>query len=174
MKTIVFINPSSAGGKALEARQKIESHLSDAGQEYKIHITKSLEDMLETIRAHIPTDYINFIGAGGDGTAHYMVNELADIAITHGGQGTIQTAAWSGTPIVGVGFQSEQQANIDGMVRAGAGVRLHLYRINEMRINRAVNKILQSRYSENAARLRELVRNTNGVKESVRLMEEQI
>lgn len=78
MKTIVFINPSSAGGRALEARQTIESCFSGAGLRYKIHITKSLDDMIETIRAHIPTDYTNFVGIGGDGTAHYLVNELAD------------------------------------------------------------------------------------------------
>ena len=84
MKTIIFINPSSAGGKALEARQKIESCFSGAGLQYKIHITKSLEDMIDTIKAHIPTDYMNFVGVGGDGTAHYMVNELADTDKTLG------------------------------------------------------------------------------------------
>ena len=84
MKTIIFLNPSSAGGKAMEAKQKIESCLSDAGIQYKIHITKSLEDMIENIRAHIPTDYTNFIGTGGDGTAHYLVNELANTGKTVG------------------------------------------------------------------------------------------
>lgn len=78
MKTIVFINPSSAGGRALESKEKIKSCLSRSGLESKIHITKSLEDMIETIKTHIPTDFKNFIGVGGDGTMHYMVNVLAD------------------------------------------------------------------------------------------------
>ena len=84
MKTIVFINPSSAGGRALEAREKIESCLSGSGMDYKIYTTKSLEDMKDVIKTHIPTDFKNFIGAGGDGTAHYMVNELADTDKTIG------------------------------------------------------------------------------------------
>ena len=77
MKTIVFINPSSAGGRGLEAREKIESCLSAAGLEFRVHVTKSLEHMKETINYHIPTDFMNFVGVGGDGTMHYMVNELA-------------------------------------------------------------------------------------------------
>jgi diacylglycerol kinase (ATP) len=84
LKTIVFINPSSAGGRALEAREKIGSCLSGSGLDYKLHITGSLEDMKETIRDYLPTDYTNFVGAGGDGTAHYLVNELADTGKTVG------------------------------------------------------------------------------------------
>lgn len=78
MKIIVFINPSSAGGKALEAKEKITSYLSGPGVECKIYTTKSLEDMVGAIKEHIPTDFEYFIGAGGDGTSHYLVNELAD------------------------------------------------------------------------------------------------
>jgi diacylglycerol kinase (ATP) len=84
LKTIVFINPSSASGRALEAREKIESCLSGSGLEYRLHITRSLEDMKETIRDYLPTDYTNFVSAGGDGTAHYLVNELADTGKTAG------------------------------------------------------------------------------------------
>lgn len=84
MKTIVFVNPSSAGGRALEAKERIESCLSGSGLEYRLHITRSLEDMKKTIRDCLPTDYTNFVAAGGDGTAHYLVNELADTDKTVG------------------------------------------------------------------------------------------
>jgi len=52
------------------------------------------------------------------------VNKMADVAVTHGGQGTIQTACKAGTPIIGVALQFEQQANLDMIVRAGMGVRI--------------------------------------------------
>lgn len=54
----------------------------------------------------------------------HQVNPLADAAIIHGGQGTVQTAASSGTPFVGVGMQAEQQANLDNLAKRGAGIRI--------------------------------------------------
>ncbi len=54
----------------------------------------------------------------------HKVNAMADFAIIHGGQGTVQTAMASGTPAVGVGMQWEQSANLDQLVRRGAGIRI--------------------------------------------------
>ncbi|HAJ95651.1 MAG TPA: hypothetical protein DCP02_05385 [Actinobacteria bacterium] len=77
MKTLVIINPSSAGGKALESRGKIESGLDGQNIDYKIHISKSLEDMISTVKNNLSSDFENFIAAGGDGTLHYIANILA-------------------------------------------------------------------------------------------------
>ena len=100
----------------------------------------------------------------------HLVNELADVAITHGGQGTIQTAVWAGTPVVGIGFQSEQQANIDGLVRAGMGERIPLYKVNPKTINIALEKACSKTYKENAKKLQEIVRQHNGVAVSIQKM----
>jgi UDP:flavonoid glycosyltransferase YjiC (YdhE family) len=100
----------------------------------------------------------------------HLVSEMADIAVTHGGQGTIQTAVWAGTPVVGIGFQAEQQANIDGIAREGMAVRIPLYSVSPSRILKAVKKISQERYMRNAARLKEEVRSVDGVKKSVEIM----
>ena len=54
----------------------------------------------------------------------HKVNPLADVAVIHGGQGTVQTACASGTPFVGIGLQPEQEANIDMIVRQGSAIRL--------------------------------------------------
>lgn len=78
MKILVFINPASAGGKALEAKEKIRAYLSGSGLVCKIHITSSLKDMIWNIKAHIASDFEYFVGAGGDGTSHYLVNVLAN------------------------------------------------------------------------------------------------
>ncbi len=100
----------------------------------------------------------------------HVVNEMADIAVTHGGQGTIQTAVWAGTPVVGIGFQAEQQANIDGIARAGMATRIPIYSLSPRRILKAVKKVSQEKYKRNAAKLKGEVRSVDGVKKSVEIM----
>ncbi len=77
MKTLLIINPSSAGGKALESRGEIESGLAAQNIDYKIHISKNLEDMIGTVKSNLSSDFENFIAVGGDGTIHYIANVLA-------------------------------------------------------------------------------------------------
>jgi UDP:flavonoid glycosyltransferase YjiC (YdhE family) len=100
----------------------------------------------------------------------HLVNEMADIAITHGGQGTIQTAVWAGTPLVGIGFQAEQQANIDGIAREGMAVRIPLFELNEKALLRAIKKVSSDKYKLHAERLRNIVRQVDGVRKSVEIM----
>jgi UDP:flavonoid glycosyltransferase YjiC (YdhE family) len=103
--------------------------------------------------------------------AHH-VNELADIAVIHGGQGTVQTAVWAGTPVVGVGMQWEQQANLDGLARAGAGVRLPLYAIDRARLVAGIDSVNTAVCRANMSELRSKVRACDGANEAVRLMNE--
>ena len=77
MKTLIFINPASAGGKAIASRDEISSELDRLGVDHDIHMTKSLEDLVATTRKGLDSDYSNFIAVGGDGTLHHMVNVLA-------------------------------------------------------------------------------------------------
>lgn len=100
----------------------------------------------------------------------HLVNEMADIAVLHGGQGTIQTAVWAGTPVVGIGFQSEQQANIDGIVKAGMAIRIPIYALSSKNILKAANQITAEKYQKNAAKMKTIVRATDGVKKSVDTM----
>ena len=51
-------------------------------------------------------------------------NRMADLALIHGGAGTVQTAALAGKPTVGVGMQPEQVANISCLVRKGFAKRI--------------------------------------------------
>jgi len=102
----------------------------------------------------------------------HLVNEMADIAVLHGGQGTIQTAVWAGTPVLGIGFQAEQQANIDAIVREGMAIRIPLYAVTASRLKRAIRKIRGATYRANADRLKTIVRQIDGVQSSVELMNE--
>ena len=100
----------------------------------------------------------------------HLVNEMADIAILHGRQGTIQTAAWAGTPVVGIGFQAEQQANIDGLVRLGMAIRIPIYAVKSKRILKAIQNISKPSFAKNALAVKAKIRATDGVKKSVELM----
>lgn len=77
MKTLIFINPASAGGKAFASRDEITSELDNLGVDHTIHITNSLNDLVKTAKSKLDSDFSNFIAVGGDGTLHYMVNALA-------------------------------------------------------------------------------------------------
>jgi len=91
------------------------------------------------------------------------VNEMADIALIHGGQGTVQTACWAGTPVVGVGFQFEQDANLDTLAQAGMGVRIPLKEYAKERIQAEVTRVAGNpSYTENAKRIQSIVRKMNG------------
>ena len=77
MKTLIFINPTSAGGKAIATSEEISSELDRLGVDHDIHMTKSLEDLVGTTKKNLDSEYSNFIAVGGDGTLHHMVNMLA-------------------------------------------------------------------------------------------------
>ena len=100
----------------------------------------------------------------------HLVNEMATVAVLHGGQGTIQTAVWAGTPVVGIGFQAEQQANIDGIAKQGMAIRIPIYKVTPKRILKAVEKVSAQAYRNNAKRMQAELRSINGVQRSVDTM----
>lgn len=100
----------------------------------------------------------------------HLVCEMADVALTHGGQGTIQTAVWAGTPVVGIGFQGEQQANIDGIAQAGMAVRVPIFSVTPARIRKALKEVAKPSYQAHATAMQETVRAVDGVGNSVKTM----
>lgn len=100
----------------------------------------------------------------------HLVNEMADIAVLHGGQGTLQTAVWCGTPVVGVGMQWEQQANLDGLVNAGMGIRIPLYSVTRKNVLSAVKLATSDPYMNKAKQMQTIVRQWDGVQTAVKRM----
>ena len=72
----------------------------------------------------------------------HLVNPLADIAITHGGAGTVQTAIHAGTPLVGVPMHLEQTGNLSLVTRQGAGLMLSKWDLNRRSLGRALERLL--------------------------------
>lgn len=85
----------------------------------------------------------------------HLVNPLADIAITHGGAGTIQTAIHSGTPLVGIPMHQEQAGNISMVKRHGAGLMLWKQLLTKRNLERALKSLVNdTSFKENMHHLK--------------------
>jgi UDP:flavonoid glycosyltransferase YjiC (YdhE family) len=103
------------------------------------------------------------------------VNALADIVICHGGQGTIQTALSSGTPLVGVAMQQEQFINLSNVALYGAGIRIPLDKWKARKIRKAVAKIISDKgFKETAFRLGRRIKDMDGKKKSAEIIWKKI
>ncbi|GAA1703877.1 glycosyl transferase [Microbacterium sediminicola] len=79
------------------------------------------------------------------------MNKRADIALIHGGIGTVLTAALAGKPVVGIGMQPEQVANISCLVEKGFARRVAKSR-NSRKMVAAVHDALSTLLSDEDAR----------------------
>ncbi|HET9933514.1 MAG TPA: glycosyltransferase, partial [Polyangiaceae bacterium] len=93
------------------------------------------------------------------------------LAITAGGQGSVQTAMVSGTPLLGVPLQPEQDLNLHLIERQGAGRLLPLAEVRAERMAPIVRSMLATAsYRVNAERLQGLLRNVDGAGRAAELM----
>jgi UDP:flavonoid glycosyltransferase YjiC (YdhE family) len=93
----------------------------------------------------------------------HKVNPLASVSIIHGGQGTVYNALASGTPVVGVGMQPEQEANLECLVRHGIGIRIRKKRVTAEKVLDAVSTLLADETAkEKAKQLQKLVQAADG------------
>jgi len=76
-KTILILNPSASRGTALKEKDKIENILKLNKIKSDIYISNSALDIIRATDDFIKQGYKNFIGAGGDGTMHFITQKLA-------------------------------------------------------------------------------------------------
>ncbi len=99
----------------------------------------------------------------------HLVNPMADIAITHGGAGTVQTAIHAGTPLVGVPMHGEQVGNISLVQRQGAGIMLPRKSLSHRWLSKALERIATDHsYRENMQRLKRLQDQIDGAVNAAR------
>ena len=72
----------------------------------------------------------------------HKVNQLADLSVIHGGIGTVMTAAYAGKPVVGVGMQPEQDANIAALARKGFAIRVPKSKDPSAKVQQAIQQLL--------------------------------
>ncbi|TVR57807.1 MAG: hypothetical protein EA426_11465 [Spirochaetaceae bacterium] len=103
----------------------------------------------------------------------HKVMPLCDLAIIHGGQGSIQTAIASGIPVIGFPLQPEQNLNLQLIENHKAGFNLPFYTLKKKRLGAYVRKVLNDGiYSENMKRLRSWQERYNGPENAARILTE--
>lgn len=82
------------------------------------------------------------------------INAHVDAVVCHGGQGTLQTAILSGTPLVGFPAQPEQQMNLQHLAEYGMAICLPPYKWNAKNIGDALNRLFGTpHYKQQALKL---------------------
>jgi hypothetical protein len=94
----------------------------------------------------------------------HLVMPMVDLAIIHGGQGSVQTAVASGTSIIGFPLQTEQMFNLELIRQNGAGLNLPLQHLRHPeKIRAAVRTVLSDpRFKTNMESLRDLQKECDG------------
>ncbi|NTW97894.1 MAG: hypothetical protein HGB28_05015 [Oscillochloris sp.] len=86
------------------------------------------------------------------------VAALADVAVIHGGQGTIYSTLFAGTPFVGVPMFSEQQYNLEAISRRGCGLVIKREQCTPQTLLGAVRRVLANGdFAQSAQYIQELL-----------------
>jgi UDP:flavonoid glycosyltransferase YjiC (YdhE family) len=94
-----------------------------------------------------------------------QVNRMADIAVIHGGIGTVMTAALAGKPVVGVGMQIEQVANLACLERLGFAMRVRKSKDPSRQVQAAIEQLLRDpRAKDKAAAFAKVIELWDGPK----------
>lgn len=91
-----------------------------------------------TIHDFGPVDDPDIV-VGGILPSHRIMPRV-DVAVTMGGQGSVQTAMACGTPLVGIPLHPEQELNVDLAARHGAGLAVAPRHADTPRLSEAVRR----------------------------------
>lgn len=103
------------------------------------------------------------------------INQEVDLAIIHGGRGTVYTSAYSAKPAICIPFHVEQQCNIDNFVRHGSAIKLSKnFSIKKLLLE--IEKIFTNYdvFLKNAQSLKEKLQEPNGSENTVKRLIEII
>jgi UDP:flavonoid glycosyltransferase YjiC (YdhE family) len=114
-----------------------------------------------TIHDFGPVDDPDIVVAGL--LPNHRVMPQVDAVISMGGQGTVQTAMCSGTPLVGIPLHPEQELNVDLAVRQGMALAVALRHADSERLTDAVSRLLaQPAFKAEARRVQGLYAGVDG------------
>ena len=152
-KPLVYFSMGSSGARQIVARI-VESF---EGKPYRVIAPVKFQlDQLPNVRVPSNVFVTDWVPA-------LQVNKMADIAVIHGGIGTVMTAAHAGKPVVGVGMKMEQVANLACLERLGFAIRVRKSRNPSRRVQDAIAKLLNDQAAKSkAAAFAELVAEWDG------------
>ena len=131
-KPLIYFAMGSSGAPEIVARI-IESF---EGKPYRV-IAPVKFHLGQVPGVHVPSNVLVT-----DWVPALQVNKMADLAVIHGGIGTVMTAALAGKPVVGVGMQMEQVANLACLERLGFAIRVPKSKDPSRRVQAAIEKLM--------------------------------
>ena len=138
---IVYFAMGSSGRPHIIARI-IESF---AGKPYRV--IAPVSDLLDLSSVRVPE---NVLVTGW--LPALEANRLADMAVIHGGIGTIMNACLAGKPVVGVAMSPEQYINLESLVQKGFAHRIPRGKLNAERLCEAIDRMLNNPQAQEKAR----------------------
>ncbi|MCD4784920.1 MAG: hypothetical protein K8T10_13980 [Candidatus Eremiobacteraeota bacterium] len=138
---IVYFAMGSSG------THKIVAKILEGFEGQPFRVISPVKALVEKLNVNVPSNVI----ATGWLPAH-KVNPMADISVIHGGIGTVMTACLAGLPVVGVGMQPEQEANLECLVRKGFAIRIKKKRLSSEKINEDIKKLLKDEDAKRKAK----------------------
>lgn len=106
-----------------------------------------------TIHDHGPSHDPDVVVAGL--LPNHRVMPPVDAVVIMGGQGSVQTAMSSGTPLLGIPLHPEQELNVDLAARHGAGLAIAPRHVDTPRMTEAIRRLLREPgFAEGAARVK--------------------
>ncbi len=97
----------------------------------------------------------------------HRIMPAVDVAITMGGQGSVQTAMLSATPLLGLPLHPEQELNVALAVRQGMALALAPRHAGSERLTAAVQQLVRdSRFKQAAVRAQALYAGRDGAREA--------
>ena len=116
----------------------------------------------------------NNIHFAGTVPAHLLAGHI-DASITHGGEGTVQTACLAGVPFAGIAMQAEQSWNIEECVRYGNALRFTKNDVRRGNMRDILDRLLRDEGMRAKARqLGEAMRTMDGAALAVEKIEDYL
>ena len=111
------------------------------------------------------------IHRAGTVPAHLLAGHI-DASITHGGEGTVQTACLAGVPFAGIAMQAEQRWNIEECVRYGNALRFAKHDVHRGQMHGILDRLLSDETMRAKARqLSKAMRGMDGPTRAVEVIE---
>jgi UDP:flavonoid glycosyltransferase YjiC (YdhE family) len=93
----------------------------------------------------------------------HLIMPRVDLAVTAGGQGSVQCAMASGTPLLGIPLQPEQDLNVDLLQKQGAARLVSMRDAVTPELGRVVMQMIATaQFAQNARRIQEIYRRVDG------------
>jgi UDP:flavonoid glycosyltransferase YjiC (YdhE family) len=133
-KPVIYFAMGSSGAEETVIR------ILQAFEGTPYNVIAPVKPLITRLKVQVPPNVI----ATGYLPAH-KVNPMADISVIHGGIGTVMTACYSGTPIVGIANGNpEQEWNLDTIVRKGFAIRLRKKRVTAEHVIKSIESLLHN------------------------------